>query len=79
MENKKDLEKDSNIINNDNDVIDEIIDNNENISNIISNNTSIFVDNLPELIDESDTKLTPEDYEDILNNMEDHNEENDKL
>lgn len=79
MENKKDLEKDSNIINNDNDVVDEIIDNNENISNIISNNTSIFVDNLPELIDESDTKLTPEDYEDILNNIEDHNEENDKL
>ena len=79
MENKKDLEKDSNIINNDNDVIDEIIDNNENISNIISNNTSIFVDNLPELIDKSDTKLTPEDYEDILNNIEDHNEDNDKL
>lgn len=79
MENKKDLEKDSNIINNDNDVIDEIIDNNENISNIISNNTNIFVDNLPELIDESDTKLTPEDYEDILNNMEDHNEGSDKL
>lgn len=74
MENKKDLEKDNNTLSSE-DVIDLLP---EDINNDESNNDTLY-NILPELIDESDTKLTPEDYEDILNNIEDHNEENDKL
>lgn len=74
MENKKDLEKDNNTLSSE-DVIDLLP---EDINNDESNNDTLY-NILPELIDESDTKLTPEDYEDILNNIEDHNEKNDKL
>lgn len=74
MENKKDLEKDNNTLSSE-DVIDLLP---EDINNDESNNDTLY-NILPELIDESNTKLTPEDYEDILNNIEDHNEKNDKL
>lgn len=74
MENKKDLEKDNNTLSSD-DIIDLLP---EDINNDKSND-KLFYDSLPELVDEFDTKFTPEDYEDILNNMEDHNEDNDKL
>ncbi len=74
MENKKDLEKDNNTLSSD-DVIDLLP---EDINNDESNNDTLH-NILPELIDESDTKLTPEDYEDILNNMKDHNKDSDKL
>ncbi len=74
MENKKDLEKDNNILTNDN-----IIDSLPEDINYTESNDKLFHDSLPELVDEFDIKFTPEDYEDILNNIEDHNEENDKL
>lgn len=74
MKNKKDLEKDNNILTNDN-----IIDSLPEDINDTESNDKLFHDSLPELVDEFDTKFTLEDYEDILNNIKDHNKDSDKL